>query len=164
MTRSTLSRMTLRGGLILMVAAISLAVAGACHRGFGGHHALLGEDGQIDEDRLRRGVAWVLSEADPSDAQVEEISSIARAGIEELRLLREGHEEAHRALGAALAADPVDRATLEQLRADAIARLEDGSHTATTVLADVADVLTPEQRATLIEEHQKHRRHRSRWH
>ncbi len=162
MTRTTRRRIATY--LALGLALIATLGLGACHRGcHGGGHAWHDGDGEVDEDRLRRGVAWVLREADPTDAQVDEITAIAKAGLDDLHGLKAGHAEAHEALSAALAADPVDREALERLRADALATLDEGSRTAAVVMADVAEVLTPEQRALLIEAHEEHGRFGRRW-
>src|SRR6266478_5825887 len=48
-----------------------------------------------------------------------------------------------------LSHDPVDRAALEALRADQLKLAEQASRRFTQALADVADVLTPEQRKAL---------------
>ena len=50
-----------------------------------------------------------------------------------------------------LSHDTVDRAALEALRADQLKLAEQASRRFTQALADVADVLTPEQRKALAE-------------
>jgi hypothetical protein len=56
----------------------------------------------------------------------------------------------HAAWGAALASDVVDRDVLEGMRASEIERADAASQRLVATLADLADVLTPEQRAELL--------------
>src|SRR5262245_36963007 len=63
------------------------------------------------------------------------------------REFRETRKEVAGILGAAM----IDRAALEKLRADRIATIDATSKKMTAALADAAEVLTPEQRAKLLE-------------
>ena len=57
----------------------------------------------------------------------------------------------------------VDRAKLEELRAAELALAESASGVLVEALADVAEALTPAQRAELLEHASRHRRHRGHW-
>ena len=59
-----------------------------------------------------------------------------------------------------LARDPVDRGALEALRASTLRLAEQASRRFTQALADVADVLTAEQRKELAERLARHHAHR----
>jgi Spy/CpxP family protein refolding chaperone len=129
---------------------------GPMHRGwFGPHH-----DHDVTTEEIRDHVSFLLRGVDASDDQVDRIAAIAESTLRELRSLREAHAGAREAVTAALAGASVDRAALEQLRSDHLAAAETASRRITQALADAAEVLTPEQRAKLAEEHA--RMHR--WH
>lgn len=145
-----------------LVAATALAGPLACghHRG---RHGMFHGEGEIDADRIRHAADWMLRSVDPSDEQVDRVAAIAESALRDLRALHGEAERPHEALIAALSAESVDRAALEQTRVAALARLDEMSRRATAAIAEAAEVLTPEQRATLIEEHAEHRGH-GRWH
>ncbi|MBW2245159.1 MAG: periplasmic heavy metal sensor [Deltaproteobacteria bacterium] len=154
------------GSAVFGLLGLMVVTASACGRHHGpGPHGMLHGDEEIDLDHLRHGARWMLRSADPSDQQLDEIAIIAKEAIEQMRGLHEGHE-AHRAeFAAALSGQAVDRDALERLRGEVLMRMEEGSKQVVDTLVQVAEVLTPEQRATLIAEHEKHRgRHGGRGH
>jgi Spy/CpxP family protein refolding chaperone len=118
-----------------------------------GHHGRH----HFDESDVREHVEWILRDANATDAQVDEITRIATATAQDLRGLREGARGAHDEIAAALGGESVDRAALEALRAEHLAAAETASRKLTDALAQVAEVLTPEQRKVLIEQHAKRR-------
>jgi len=113
-----------------------------------GHH--------FDESEIRDHVGFFLRDANPTDAQVDEIARIAATTAQELRGLREGARGARAEVAAALGGESIDRAALEALRTEHLAAAETASRKLTDALAQVAEVLTPEQRKALIEQHAKH--------
>jgi Spy/CpxP family protein refolding chaperone len=118
------------------------------HRGHGGfrHH-------EIDEEHIRKGLAFALDDVDASDAQVDEIAGILAAALPELQAMREGHRAKREAFLAAFEGERVDRASLEALRAEALTSFDAASQQLLQTVADAADVLTPEQRAELALRH-----------
>jgi Spy/CpxP family protein refolding chaperone len=76
--------------------------------------------------------------------------------------LREKHREARRAVMELLAKPNVDRAAIEAIRAQEIQSADAMSRRFVQSLADVAEVLTPEQRAQLAEKMKSRRGHRQR--
>lgn len=156
-------------GLALVVLAASLTPSPAEAFRFMSGHGRGGYDHAIDEKHLRRGASWILGEVDASDDQIDAVVAIASAAITDLGALREGHEAAHAALEQALISPEVDRDQLEALRQETLVKLDAASARLTQAMADAAEVLTPEQRADLIEVHQEMREHRhghrhGRWH
>jgi protein CpxP len=121
------------------------------HRGHGAfrHH-------EIDEEHIRKGLAFALDDVDASDAQLDEIAGILAASLPELQAMHEGHRAKREAFLAAFDGERVDRAALEALRAEAITSFDGASQQLVQTVADAADVLTPEQRAQLAERHQHH--------
>ncbi len=163
----------MRRNLWISSAAIGLlglmmVFGSACgrHHGYHGHHGskMFHGDEEIDIEHVRHGARWMLRSADPTDEQLDEIAGIAKGALEELRTLR-GDRDARRAeMTAALSGTTVDRDALERLRSDTLTRMEEGSKQALDAFVRVAEVLTPEQRATLIERHEKRRGHWGRRH
>ena len=111
--------------------------------------------GPLDADTLGRrvdfGVGRMLANVDGTAEQKAKIGDIAKAAIKDLLPLRERITGARDKLAMALKADSVDRAAIEQLRAEQQALLETASKRASQALADAADVLSPAQRAKLVE-------------
>jgi Spy/CpxP family protein refolding chaperone len=142
------------GGLAALLAAPALGGGPFGHgHGFGrwGHHGRHG----LDEDRLRAHAEWLLRGVDGvTDAQLDRIVSIASSTARELHAGRDRHGD-HAAIVTALSAETVDRAALDTLRAEHVAALEAGSRKLTEALAQIAEVLTPEQRAQLAAQVEK---------
>jgi len=154
-------RQTLLGGLSLagvigaLFAGIAIAtdsLAGA-HRAFhtragfgpGRHH---GPPSAEDVDFF---VDWTLSRVDASEDQKARAREIARSGAEALGDLHRRHRENRERWTALLTADPVDRGALEALRADELALADEASRRLVGDVAALAELLTPEQRASLAE-------------
>jgi protein CpxP len=108
----------------------------------------------LSEERIRAHVEWMLRGVDASAEQIDEIARIAADAAKELHAARDRRAD-HAAITAALSAEVVDRAALETLRAEHVAALEAASHKLTETLAQVAEVLTPAQRAELAAQHAK---------
>jgi Spy/CpxP family protein refolding chaperone len=125
--------------------------AGWMGHGHGGHGAF--RHHEIDEEHIRKGLAFALDDVDASDAQVEEIAGILAAALPELQAMRESHHAKRAALVAAFDGERVDRTALEALRSEAITSFDAASAQLVQTVADAADVLTPEQRAQLAERH-----------
>ena len=77
-----------------------------------------------------------------------------RAAFNDLKPLREQARTARRASMEALAAPTVDRAQIEVLRTQQIQIADQVSKRMSQAFADVADVLTPEQRAKFAQRFQ----------
>ncbi|WEX74563.1 Spy/CpxP family protein refolding chaperone [Sinorhizobium numidicum] len=155
------------GGLaaVAVVGAVGLAAArsddfgfGMGRFGMGGHvmHAHMGGGGFMEHR-----IGSVLDEIDATSEQEDKLWEIidnARAEMRPtFRDFRETREEVIELLGA----PTVDRAAAEKLRSERIAAIDEASRKMTTALLDAAEVLTPEQRAKLVE-HLKERRGRGR--
>jgi Spy/CpxP family protein refolding chaperone len=76
--------------------------------------------------------------------------------------MREKHRQARRSVMDLLAKPNVDRAAIEAIRAQEIQSADAMSKRFVQALADVAEVLTPEQRAQLAEKMKQRREHRHR--
>ena len=147
--RSRVGRWVAAGVLVAGVVTL-----GACgHRGW--------SHGDDPAERVSHIVDRVFSKVDASDEQKARIGEIATAAWKDIAPMRDQWRDARGAAILALTGDTVDRARLESLRTDQLAALQQRSATMTKALADIAEVLTPEQRAQARErlEHHRHKGH-----
>lgn len=152
----------LAGSLAAGVGMTALAHGGSF--GPGGRH--MDRGGQTDPESMKRridaSVRWMLADVNATDAQREKIAAIVEATRKEMAPLREKHREARRAVMDLLAKPNVDRAAIESIRAQEIQSADAMSRRFVQSLVDVAEVLTPEQRAQLAEKMKSRRGHRQR--
>jgi Spy/CpxP family protein refolding chaperone len=143
---------------IALVGAVLIAVAGSATAFFGRHHRW--HDGDLDPERVRYGVEWMLHDTDPTDAQVDAITAIAIGAHEDLAGLKARHRAARGAFIAAFTADEVDPQAVEALRTEVLAMADEGVTRLTSALTAAAQQLTPAQRRELAERHRRfHDRH-----
>jgi Spy/CpxP family protein refolding chaperone len=105
---------------------------------------------EAERERLEFATDWALKKANATEEQKQQIKRIVQAAASELVPIRERHQEHRDAFLAALTQPNVDRETLEQLRKSELQLAEAASSRIVQALADVADVLTPEQRTQLV--------------
>lgn len=121
--------------------------------GFGG----MGDaDPAVAARRLDAMVAFRLADIDATPEQRSRISAIVQSLARDLHGTRAKLGELRRQSIALLGAAKIDRAALEKLRAEQLQIADASSRRLLQALADGADVLTPEQRAKLMERHQRH--------
>jgi periplasmic protein CpxP/Spy len=128
---------------------------GFMHGGMGGgspeqHKAFM-------EKRLDR----MLDNVKATDSQRTAIKAIFARMFAEMGPIHQQHKALHDQIAAAFAADTVDRAAVENLRKQVPTLVDQASQVFTKALLDASQVLTPEQRQTLIKTMQEHHgRHR----
>ena len=138
--------------LALGTLGVGVAVAGGpfAHgcpfHGGGDHHAKA--EAMLDK---------ALSEIGATDEQSAEIEGIVDDAHTRLEAMHEGMEEHHESVNAVLTAETIDRAALETLRQEGLAHFDEASAMFVEVIADVAEVLTQEQREELAELAESHR-------
>ncbi|HPU54473.1 MAG TPA: Spy/CpxP family protein refolding chaperone [Burkholderiaceae bacterium] len=144
-------RFWLLAGAAVVVASLAACAPGQHHRGDGP----MGHSGQMDPEamgrRVDKGVDRVLSDVQASAEQKQKVGAIVRQAIADLAPLRDKHRTARKSAVDLLAAPTIDRAAMEALRAEQMQLADQASRRMTQALADVADVLTPEQRVKLKE-------------
>jgi YD repeat-containing protein len=122
---------------------------GRCmHAGWHGHHRMSPE---AMRERVDFATDWALSKVKATDEQKTRVKQIVFAAFDDVAQLRETHVANREAVVAVLTAPAVDRARLESLRKSEIELAERASQRITQALADVADVLSPEQRKGLAD-------------
>jgi protein CpxP len=96
-----------------------------------------------------RFVEHLVRATDATGEQKQKMTVIAVAAAQDVLALREQHLAGRRLMLGALTAPTVDRVRLESLRAEQMKLLDDISRRVATALADIAEVLSPAQRAEL---------------
>jgi protein CpxP len=99
---------------------------------------------------MQRQLDRALDKVKADDSQRTAIQAIAERTFAEMGGLHEQHGRVRDQLTAALAADPVDRAAVEKLRTELVTMMDQKSQAISKGLLDAAQILTPEQRQTLI--------------
>jgi Spy/CpxP family protein refolding chaperone len=105
-------------------------------------------DAEVAE-RVTRMVRHLGIEIDATPEQEARIIGIATGVATDLRPLRQRARTTAMELQQLLTAETVDRVALENLRAARLAEADEISKTLVGAVADVAEVLTPEQRETV---------------
>jgi len=103
------------------------------------------------EAHLDRMVQHLYVEIAATDTQKKQLDPIVKTAARDLMGLRGQMRDERRQALAVLTSDPIDRAALESIRTQHVQRTDQISKRVTQALADVADVLTPEQRRQLAE-------------
>ncbi|HKZ07436.1 MAG TPA: Spy/CpxP family protein refolding chaperone [Methylomirabilota bacterium] len=123
---------------------------GGWHRG-----GFMHGHGPIDPARLDQHLDRMLKhlyvEIDATEAQKQALAPIVKAAARDLLPMRDKFRDAHGQIATLLTQPTIDRAALESLRASQLKLAEDASRRVTRAVADVADVLTPEQRKGIAE-------------
>lgn len=129
----------------------------ACEPGWGHHGGpgafMSGKTMNVEQmskfaDRRTR---HMLDEVKASDAQKAKASALVSASVERgaplAGKLRDNHVQMRKLMSAAM----IDKAAIEALRAEQIRLMDEASKLMTQTMQDVAEVLTPEQRAKLAD-------------
>ncbi|MEO6324759.1 MAG: Spy/CpxP family protein refolding chaperone [Thermoanaerobaculia bacterium] len=127
--------------------AARVARAGLDHHMHGG--------GAEAHDLIELRITRELDKVGATASQKQQIKAIVDAGFARHKALAAEHEQLHSQLLAAVSGDTVDRAAIEVTRATALARIDQGSRELAQSLGDIAEVLTPSQRAKLALHHAK---------
>jgi Spy/CpxP family protein refolding chaperone len=145
-------------GLAAAIAG-AIAIAGSrearAMRGFFGRDHGPHHHGFADREHAREhaelAAEWLLRSVDASDEQQARVREIVGASLDALAPLAEEHRAHHAELTLLLGEETIDRGALESLRAQELALADQASRTLAARLADLAETLTAEQRAELLE-------------
>jgi periplasmic protein CpxP/Spy len=139
---------------VIAAGATGLGITALAH-GHGGWHRGGFLEGPLDpaalDQRLDRMLTHLYVEIDATDAQKQRLAPIVKDAARDLLPLRSRLRDGRRQAIEFLSQQTIDRAALEALRADQVMLAEEVSKRITQALADVADVLTPEQRRQVAE-------------
>ena len=109
-------------------------------------HASIDANAHID-----RMLKHLYVEVDATEAQKAQIDPLVKQAMQDLAPLHGQLGSTHQQAIALLGAPSIDRAALESMRAQKMAMADQASKRLVKLMADVADVLTPEQRSKLAE-------------
>jgi protein CpxP len=130
--------------------------------GNGGWHSRHNVSPELRAKRVDLMIETMLDGVDVSAEQKTRINAIVKATMQEMQPLRAQRFEARREAMAILTQPTVDRAKIEAFRVEKLNLADAASQRLTQGIADVAEVLTAEQRAALAEKfsHRRGRRDR----
>ena len=143
-------------GMVIGAAAGTSLVASAHGNMFRGHGS---HDPEAMREHMQGRVTWVLEWLDATEAQESEVSAVVAELFDGVAPLVEEHRGNKRDLLAEFSSAEVDIQALEAIRVAEIATATEISLRLTEATSQVADVLTPEQRAQLVEKLSRHRRY-----
>ena len=142
---------TIIAGLAAVIGTRAFAhVGGFCGWHRGGFMGATEDPASLDA-HLDRVLKHLYVEIDATDAQKQQLGPIVKGAAQDLLPLRARMHDTRRQAIELLSQQTIDRAALEALRADKLKLAESASQRLTQALADVADVLTPQQRQQLAE-------------
>lgn len=154
------------GGLVgvALLAGVGAAVSHPSGegRGWGGGHGMGmmggvmgGGFGRMDPERMSRridrGVDRFLGSVNATDEQKTKVAAILKDAAKDMASLREGMGGMREEIAKLLKADTIDRATIENLRAERMARMEQASKRIAQAIGDVGETLDAKQRVQLVE-------------
>jgi periplasmic protein CpxP/Spy len=145
---------------VLIASAIGGIGARAFAHGWGGgwHHGgfMRGDlDPAAVDQHLDRMLKHLYVEIDATDAQKQQLAPIVKAAANDLLPVRGQMRDTRKQALELLSQPSIDRGALEALRAEKLRLADQASRRLTAAIADVADVLTPEQRRSLAERAQR---------
>lgn len=114
--------------------------------------------------KITRLVRHAAIEIDASPEQQDKIIALIKQAAKELQPLRDEMRAAGKQAHGLLLTDKVDRQALEALRADRLAESDRISKTLVNTIADIAEILSPQQRKLLDERIKEFRSHKRGWH
>lgn len=160
-TRPATRRRWILTGSIIGAVAVLLGTTALVRAQMGWHHG--GWRGPMStemiQDRIEHGVKYVLSDIDASADQKAQVTSILQAAAKDVHGLADQHFAARDQMREILSAQTIDRARLETVRENELRLADQASKRFVEGIADAAEVLTPEQRAQLIQKmEERHKR------
>jgi len=145
------SRRRWLGLLAIPVALGALAFGATRAEAFGG--------GTMGPGFRKEHMEKMLTAAGATDAQKAQIQTIWQNLRPQLRPLHKQHADLRRQIGQAIAAPTIDQAKIEQLRKQSVQTMDQLSTLVTQGIVQSAQVLTPAQRQTVLQQMEQHRHH-----
>ena len=146
----------LAGALLVAFVLGLIAAPSALASLFGRHGRHHGHDPARMKKHAEFATEFVLREVDATPEQTERVKAIVNGALDELLAGHAEHEARREALIAELSAPEISRSALQALREEELALWDATSARVVDAFVDAAAVLTPEQRARLIELAREH--------
>jgi uncharacterized membrane protein len=108
-------------------------------------------DPDMVQARIEFATDWILSRVEASDEQRQQVKAIVQATAQDLAPMREQHHQNKQTMLQSLTQPTINRTALGDIRRAELQLVERASERMVAALADVAEVLTPEQRTRLAE-------------
>jgi periplasmic protein CpxP/Spy len=147
-------------GLVTLVAARPIAAAiqqgGDFHHRWASHWGGHEMSPDAAKEHLQVAAKWALRDIDATSEQQDKVNAIVAGAIDDLFKLRDQHHANQVALHSQLMGATIDRAALEETRKSEMALADDASKRLVQALADISEVLTPEQRQALAQRIHRH--------
>lgn len=134
----------------------------ACEPGWGHHggSAAFMSGKPVDAEQMGKfadkRLQHMLDEVKASDAQKAKASEITKVSVAKGAPLAEKMRDNHRQLGKLMSAATLDKAAIEALRTEQMRLADEVSKLMTQTMQDIAETLTPEQRAKLADKMEGH--------
>jgi periplasmic protein CpxP/Spy len=133
------------------------------HMGWAGYGMSRGMDSSSMNSRAEYGINRVLSSVDATVEQKNRITTLVQSALAEMQPMRQSFRDGREKLAAALKATTIDRTGVEALRAEQLQKAEVLSRKMQDTLLNAADILSPAQRAQLVERWQSRASHARGW-
>jgi protein CpxP len=146
--RTGLRRAVIATLLGACIAAPAFAQEAPAHRG-APHHGARQADPEARADRMEYMVKRMFSSVKASEEQKTRAGAVVRSALADLRPVEDKLREGRRAAIELLSRPSIDRKAIEAQRAQQASLHEAVSRRMTQALADLAEILTPEQRTAL---------------
>ncbi|PYQ46015.1 MAG: hypothetical protein DMF77_02480 [Acidobacteria bacterium] len=153
---------SLLGGSALITLVAARPITAAIQQSAGFHHSWGGRWGahamspEAAKEHLQIAGKWLLRDVDASPEQQDRVNAIVAGAVDDLFRLRERHQQNRDAFHRQLGGATIDRAALEEIRKSEMGVADEASKRLVQALADVSEVLTPEQRQALAERIHRH--------
>jgi protein CpxP len=115
------------------------------------------------EDRADRAIRHVAIELDATPEQQEKMRTIAKAAVKDLMPMRDKAKAARERAASLVTQPTVDRAAIEAFRVEQMGLADAATRRVAQAFADMAEVLTPEQRRKVGEFMEWRRTHWRPW-
>jgi protein CpxP len=102
-------------------------------------------------DMADRGIRHLAIEIDATPEQTDKLRAVARDLVKDLAPLHGAREETATRARDLLTQTTVDKAAIEKLRAEQVAKMDAASKRIAQAIGDAAEILTPEQRRKLAD-------------
>ncbi len=149
------------GGMVAIPTAIAYAGGhgfghGGMGHGCGGHDAP--QSAEDVREHMEKGKGFILDKIDATPEQEAKVDAVLDRLAPELFALKDDKESLHQDLRAALTAENVDAAEVESIRREGLALADEASRLVLGGVVEIAQALTPDQRAELAEAAEKFHR------